>query len=102
VLGHSFLNKAYRVTYQVGNDVFSVYISEASSPEEAKKTANTYIASTGISPVETGDSKFMIADGYNGTIFLAWKDKKIVIISGLAKDQSEIADKYTSEILKDQ
>jgi hypothetical protein len=44
----------------------------------------------------------MIADGYNGTIFLAWKDKKIVIISGLAKDQSEIADKYTSEILKDQ
>jgi hypothetical protein len=100
VLGHSFLNKAFRVPYQIGNDVFSIYISEGSSPEDAKKTADTYIASTGISPVETGDSKFMLSDGYNGTIFLAWKDKKIVIISGLAKDQAEIADKYTSEILK--
>ncbi len=100
VLGHSFLNKSFRALYQIDNDAFSIYISEAISPEEAKKTAETYIASTGISPVETGDSKFMLADGYNGTIFLAWKDKKIVIISGLAKDQAEIAEKYTSEILK--
>ena len=100
VLGHSFLNKAFKAAYQVGNDEFSIFISDAGSPEAAKKTAETYIASTGISPVETGDSKFMLMDGYNGTIFLAWKDKRIVIISGLAKDQSEIADRYTSEILK--
>jgi hypothetical protein len=100
VLGHSFLNKAFKAVYQVGSDEFSIFISDASSPEAAKKTAETYIASTGITPVETGDSKFMLMDGYNGTIFLAWKDKRIVIISGLAKDQSEIADRYTSEILK--
>jgi len=100
VLGHSFLNKAFKAVYQVGSDEFSIFISDASSPEAAKKTAEIYIASTGISPVETGDSKFMLMDGYNGTIFLAWKDKRIVIISGLAKDQSEIADRYTSEILK--
>jgi len=42
----------------------------------------------------------MLKDGYNGTIFLSWKDNYIVIISGLSKDQSDIADKYTSEILK--
>jgi hypothetical protein len=102
VLGHNFLNKAFRVPYQVGSDVFSIFISERSTSEDAKKTANTYIASTGISPVETGDSKFILTDGYNGTIFIAWKDKKIVIISGLAKDQAAIADKYTSEILRDE
>ena len=39
-------------------------------------------------------------DGYNGTIFLAWKDNRMVIISGLSKDQADIADQYTSEILK--
>jgi hypothetical protein len=100
VLGHSFLNKAFKAAYQIGNDEFSVFISDAASPEVAKKSVETYIASTGISPVETVDSKFMLMDGYNGTIFLAWKDKRIVIISGLAKDQTEIADKYTSEILK--
>jgi hypothetical protein len=44
--------------------------------------------------------KIVIKDGYNGTIFLSWKDNRIVVISGLEKDQSEIADRYTSEILK--
>jgi hypothetical protein len=100
ILGHSFLNKGFKAPYQVGNDAFNIYILEANTAEEIKKTAETYIASTGISPVETGDSKFVITDGYNGTIFLAWKDRKLVIISGLAKDQSEVADMYTSGILK--
>jgi hypothetical protein len=49
---------------------------------------------------ESASGKYMLADGYNGTVFLAWKDKLIVIISGLSKDQSAIADKYSSEILK--
>jgi hypothetical protein len=53
-----------------------------------------------MDPGETDDNRVVLADGYNGTIFLAWKDKKIVIISGLAKDQAEVADNYTSEILK--
>lgn len=100
VLGHSFLNKAFKAVYQTGSDEFAIYLSEGRTPEEVKKTAETYIASTGITTVEAGDSKFMINDGYNGTIFLAWKDKRIVIISGLAKDQADLADKYTTEILK--
>ncbi len=100
VLGHSFLNRAFKAVYQTGSDEFAIYLSEGSTPEEVKKTAETYIASTGITSVETSDSKFMINDGYNGTIFLAWKDKRIVIISGLAKDQAGLADKFTTEILK--
>lgn len=100
VLGHSFLAKAFRTPYQYGNDSFSIYISESATPEDANKTAQTYIASTGIDPVETSDNRFVLSDGYNGTIFLAWKDRRIVIISGLAKDQSELADRYTSEILR--
>ena len=100
VLGHSFLTRAFRTPYQAGNDSFSIYISESSTPEDANKTAQSYIASTGIDPVESSDNRFVLSDGYNGTIFLAWKDKRIVIISGLAKDQSELADRYTSEILR--
>ncbi|NMC36847.1 MAG: hypothetical protein GYA41_00805 [Bacteroidales bacterium] len=100
ILGHSFLNRGFKASYQVGNDVFSIFIIDSNSADDARKTAETYIASTGISPVETADNKFVLTDGYNGSIFLAWKDRKIVIISGLAKDQSDIADRYTSEILK--
>ncbi|MDP4223677.1 MAG: hypothetical protein Q8868_10220 [Bacteroidota bacterium] len=100
VLGHSFLNNAFRADYEAGSDAFSVYMINCSSPEEAKKTASTYIAATGIDQIETGDSRFVLSDGYNGSVFLAWKDNRIVIIAGLAKDQAGVADKYTSQILK--
>jgi len=46
------------------------------------------------------ENRYIFTDGYNGTIFLAWKENLMVIISGLAKDQAGIAEKYSSEILK--
>lgn len=100
VLGHSFLSNAFKANYQVGNDNFSIYIIRDTSPELSRKTVETYCASTGIDVVDSGDGKYVLSDGYNGKIFLAWKGNTIVIISGLAKDQSDIADKYSSEILK--
>jgi hypothetical protein len=59
-----------------------------------------YLAATGIDAVDSEIGRYMLKDGYNGTVFLAWKENRIVIISGLSKDQSEIADRYTSEIFK--
>lgn len=100
VLGHNFLNKAFKAQYEVGSDNFSVYILQSASPDESRKTVEIYLASTGISPVDEGGGKYVLTDGYNGTIFLSWKENKIVLIQGLARDQSDIADKYTSEILK--
>jgi hypothetical protein len=100
VLGHKFLNKAYKAIYEIGADIFSIFILETSSPEEAKKSAEAYLAATGIDSVESGSGRYMLKDGYNGTVFMTWKDNRIVIISGLSKDQSEVADRFTSEILK--
>lgn len=100
VLGHKFLNKAYKAVYEIGADNFSIYIFENNSTEEAKKQVDAYLAAAGIDALDSGSGKYVLKDGYNGTIFLAWKDSKIVIISGLSKDQSEIADQYTSEIIK--
>ncbi len=100
VLGHGFLSNAFKATYEVGPDNFSIYVIQNSSPETIRKTISTYVASTGIDPVETDEGKFVLSDGYNGTIFLAGSDDTIVIIYGLAKDQAELADKYTSAILK--
>jgi hypothetical protein len=100
VLGHKFLNKAFKATYESGNDVFSVFIMENNTPEEARKTVETYLTATGTEAVDSESGRYMLKDGYNGTVFLSWKEKRIVIISGLSKDQSELADKYTSEILR--
>ncbi|MCX6326628.1 MAG: hypothetical protein NT144_08300 [Bacteroidia bacterium] len=100
VLGHKFLNKAYKAIYEAGSDNFSIFIMENNSPAEAMKSIETYLAATGMDAVGAGSGRYMLKDGYNGTIFLAWKDNIIVIISGLSKDQSDVADRYTSEILQ--
>ncbi|MBN2863544.1 MAG: hypothetical protein JXN62_10305 [Bacteroidales bacterium] len=100
VLGHSYLNKAFKALYQVGSDVFGIYLIKSGSSQETTETAVTFLNSAGVeaSPAESG--KYAFNDGYNGNIFLAWEGDLLVIISDLARDQGDIADKYTSEILK--
>jgi hypothetical protein len=100
VLGHKFLCKAFKASYEVGPDIFSVFIIDSKSPGEALKSANAYLATSGVEAAEASSGKYVLTDGYNGTIFLSWKESRIVIISGLSKDQTDIADQYTSEILK--
>ena len=100
VLGHKFLNNAFKANYESGNDIFSVFIIDNNTPEETRKTVEAYLTATGSEAMDSETGKYMLKDGYNGTIFLAWKEKRIVIISGLSKDQSETADRYTSEILR--
>ena len=99
VLGHQFLNKAFRAVYQEGNDTFNIYLIKSPSAEATLKTATSYLAVGKVEP-DPSETRYAFADGYNGTVFLAWKNDILVIISGLAKDQADIADKYASEILK--
>jgi hypothetical protein len=101
VLGHKFLKKAFRAVYSSGNEKFSVFLIKCSSLSETLETVSAYLRAPGIEPELSETGKYVFADGYNGTIFLAWKNERIVIISGLEKDQSEIADKYTSQILRE-
>jgi hypothetical protein len=99
VLGHKYLNKAFRATYEVGSDNFSIFIIDNNSAEESWKIAETYIKDAGMEATESSTGKYLLTDGYNGPVFLAWKDHLMVIISGLSKDQTETAEKYSSEIL---
>ena len=100
VLGHEFLTKAFKADYTVGSDNFSIYIIKFNSAQAALKTGQTYLSAAGVELVDAGNVKCVLTDGYNGTIFLSWNDDTMVIISGLAKDQADIADKYTSAIIK--
>jgi len=85
VLGHKFLNKAYKAIYETGNDNFSIFILEKSSPQEVNESAREYLAETGIEAEESESGKYILSDGYNGTIFMSWKNNMIVIVSGLEK-----------------
>lgn len=100
VLGHKFLRGAYQAVYEVGPDIFSLFIIETKTPSDTWKIAEAYLGQAGEDVPESETGKYVLSDIYNGTVFLAWADKTIVIIKGLSKDQSDIADQYTSEINK--
>ena len=100
VLGHKFLNKAFKANYERDSDKFSIFIFDNNSPEEVKKTVETLLNASGTQEPDPGTDRYIIKDGYNGTIFIAFKENRLILISGLSKDQSDIADMYTSEILK--
>ncbi len=100
VLGHKFLNNAFKANYEVGPDKFSIFIFEKSSSKEVMETVNAYLQVLKMDPANEDNGKMAIDDGYNENVFLSWKGNRIVLITGLAKDQSDIAERYTSEILK--
>ncbi len=99
VLGHSVLNSAFMAAYETGNDRFSIYLIQKESAEEILDMAKSYLNTAGVETFPGDENRFVFTDGYNGTIFLSWKDELMVIISGLAKDQTGIAYKYTTAIL---
>jgi hypothetical protein len=100
VLGHEFLQGAYKAVYETGEMTFSIFIFDKSTPEECRKTVNVWLSKSGLDQDESVAGKYVFKDGYNGDIFLAWKESRMVAIHGLAKDQTDIAGRYTSEILK--
>ena len=100
VLGHQFLSSAFQAQYGIGNDSFSIYLIRKETAAEILEMARTYLAAAGLESFLTDENRFVFNDGYNGTVFLSWRDNTMAIISGLAKDQADIAYKYTLEILK--
>ena len=99
VLGHQFLNKAFKANYRIGNDDVSIYLIRSGSADETLRVAKAYLSSAGIE-FDINETRYVFSDGYNGNIFLAWSGDLMVIISGLAKDQADIAATYTYDILK--
>jgi hypothetical protein len=100
VLGHEYLSDAFKVQYEVGPSKFSIFLFSKKSQAEAMKSVSAYLKSAGLEIDDPSGGKYVFKDGYNGDIFLAWKENNIVIIAGLAKDQTDIAAKYSAEILK--
>jgi hypothetical protein len=100
VLGHKFLNEAFKAMYEEDGSTFYIHLIETRSNDETLKIAETYLKSAGIEPLNPEDTRYMFTDGYNGNVFLSYNNNLIVIITGLAKDQADIAGKYSAGILK--
>jgi len=100
VLGHEFLQMAFRGSYDVDDNSFYVYLFTGGKEGSYYEMVNSYLDKNDM---ETGDAnagKFSFMDGYNGVIYLAWRNDLLVVISGLNENESGIADRYINKILE--
>lgn len=99
VMGHSFLSDAFRASYSVGDKSFIIYLFTRKENTGINEMVSKYLARQDIDSNGLPEGKAAFKDGYNGDIFLAWQDKRMVLISGLKKEDADLADSYISKIL---
>jgi hypothetical protein len=74
-LGHEFFDSVFTARYDLEGKEFTAFISHRAGKESAKKIlAQMYKSATGKVPANLREGDRMIKDGYNGNIYLIWKD----------------------------
>ena len=98
VLGHEFLRGAFRATYEIANDRFDVYFFNCKSTEDASVMA----ARLAGEAYATGDDvfKYVFEDGFNGLLHMAQHRERMVIISGLGRGSTPLAEQYINSLLR--
>ncbi len=99
VLGHAFLNDAFRAGYNINGNRFTIYLFTKNTDVENQKMLEHYMSNYGLSPGDEPGEKFCFEDGYNGFVYLAWEEGLVILISGLKEDSSVLANDYMSKIL---
>ena len=100
VIGHEFLSNAFRVNYNIDDQRFVIYLFTEETPGTTSEMVQKYLARLDLVSEQVSEGKYAFKDGYNGDIFLELKGDKMVLITGLGNDQSDIAEKYINEILR--
>ncbi len=97
ILGHEYLNDAFRASYEVDGERFDIYLFRCSDQEEAAATA-ARLAGDAFMP---GDEVFKYAfeDGFNGVLHMARQGDRLIVVSGLGFDNTTLAERYITMML---
>ena len=98
VLGHEFLRGAFRVSYEVNGDHFDIYLFSCSDDAEASVMAGKLAGDAYTSDDEV--FKYLFEDGYNGLLHVAQQGDRLIIVSGLGKESTQLAERYIAALLR--
>ena len=99
VLGHEFLNDAFRASYNIDDNHFEIYLFTENTDTENQQMLDKYLSKYELYPGEEPGGKFYFEDGYNGFIYLSWEHNLVILISGLKADNTELANEYLNNII---
>ncbi|MDF1559298.1 MAG: hypothetical protein P1P83_03745 [Bacteroidales bacterium] len=97
VLGHGFLRKAFRASYELDGDRFDIYLFSRDGEEEAALMAGSLAGDAFDASEEF--FKYAFEDGYNGVLHMARRGSTMVIVSGLGFDKTPVAERYIASML---
>ncbi len=97
ILGHEYLNDAFRASYEVNDERFDIYLFRCDDGEEASAIA-AKLAGDAFMP---GDEVFKYAfeDGFNGVLHMARQGDRLIVVSGLGFDNTTLAERYITLML---
>lgn len=98
VLGHEYLHDAFRASYELDNDRFDIYLFESKERDSISEMARRLAGEAFVAGDES--FKYVFEDGFNGLIFMALQGERLILISGLDRDKTAVADRYITMMLK--
>lgn len=99
VLGHEFLRGAFRASYDTDNERFDIYLFDCTTAEEASIMAGRLAGEAYRGGEDT--FKYVVEDGFNGLLYMALSGRRLIVISGLGRNEMDLAERYIDRMLKD-
>lgn len=99
VMGHIFLENAYKVNYSVEGKKFDVFVFTKETAEECQEMISAYLEWAEIDGIDPASEEIFLDDKYNGPVFIRQKGAKLVLINGLQKDSLGITVNISDAIL---
>jgi len=99
VMGHEFLNNAFRASYNIDDNHFEIYLFTENTDKENQQMLDKYLSKYKLYPGDEPGGKFYFEDGYNGFIYLSWEHGLVILIAGLKENNTELANEYFNNII---
>jgi len=99
VLGHVFLENAYKVNYTVDGKSFDIFVFTGERPEENREMIKPYLEWAGVSDVDPGSDRIFLEDKYNGPVYIRQKGARLIIFNGLGKDSLGVTESIAEAVL---
>lgn len=100
VMGHVFLENAFKVSYNLGGKKFDVFVFSKENAGELKEMVSSYLEWAEVEGTDPAAEEIFLTDKYNGPVLIRQNGPKLILFNGLQKESLELADTISNAILK--